>query len=386
VHVRNSRWETPLTPIGLSVLEEGERAMRICNACRYCEGFCAVFPAMERRLTFSEKDLHFLANLCHDCRECFYSCQYAPPHEFALDLPKALAAVRRHTYRKYAWPGVLKTLFQKTGLSVLLGVVAAPVLFLLLVIGFTAPAVVFSEHPPAEGAFYRVVPYAAMTGLFGVLGLGASVALLAGLFKFWGDMGESLGSALSPKALRRAVVESLSLRYLDGGGGGCAYPRDVPSQARRWFHHLTFYGFMLCLAATVTAAAYHHFLGWEAPYPLLSVPVILGTVGGVGLLLGPAGLLWLKRIHQPQPDDRVQAKMDTAFLVLLFQTSLTGFLLLAFRHTVAMGALLAIHLGVVAGLFITLPYGKFVHAIYRFAALARNALEEERAARRQPHP
>ena len=28
--------------------------MTICNACRYCEGYCAVFPAMEKRLTFSD--------------------------------------------------------------------------------------------------------------------------------------------------------------------------------------------------------------------------------------------------------------------------------------------------------------------------------------------
>ncbi|MEA7586048.1 hypothetical protein ONO39_27010, partial [Salmonella enterica subsp. enterica serovar Anatum] len=25
---------------------EVERVMQVCNACRYCEGFCAVFPAM----------------------------------------------------------------------------------------------------------------------------------------------------------------------------------------------------------------------------------------------------------------------------------------------------------------------------------------------------
>jgi citrate/tricarballylate utilization protein len=51
-------------------------------------------------------------------------------------------------------------------------------------------------------------------------------------------------------------------------------------------------------------------------------------------------------------------------------------LLLAFRETAAMGVLLGAHLGIVMGLFISLPYGKFAHAIYRFAALIRNAVEE----------
>ena len=70
--------------------------------------------------------------------------------------------------------------------------------------------------------------------------------------------------------------------------------------------------------------------------------------------------------------------MDVAFLVLLFLTSLTGLLLLGFRETAAMGMLLVIHLGVVAGLFITLPYGKFAHVVYRYAALVRYSIEQRR--------
>ena len=34
--------------------QEVARVMQICNACRYCEGFCAVFPAMTRRRHFNE--------------------------------------------------------------------------------------------------------------------------------------------------------------------------------------------------------------------------------------------------------------------------------------------------------------------------------------------
>ena len=87
--------------------------MSICNACRYCEGFCAVFPALERRLTFTGQDLGYLANLCHDCRECYYSCQYAPPHEFNLNVPQTLASLRRESYSQYAWPGFLVGLLGK---------------------------------------------------------------------------------------------------------------------------------------------------------------------------------------------------------------------------------------------------------------------------------
>jgi citrate/tricarballylate utilization protein len=67
--------------------------------------------------------------------------------------------------------------------------------------------------------------------------------------------------------------------------------------------------------------------------------------------------------------------------VLLLLVSATGLALVFLRETRAMGVLLAVHLGVVLALFLTLPYGKFVHALYRFAALVRFHLE-----RRRPRP
>ena len=53
-----------------SAIAEARRQLHICNACRYCEGFCAVFPAMTRRLSFDSADVHYLANLCYNCGAC----------------------------------------------------------------------------------------------------------------------------------------------------------------------------------------------------------------------------------------------------------------------------------------------------------------------------
>jgi citrate/tricarballylate utilization protein len=58
-------------------------------------------------------------------------------------------------------------------------------------------------------------------------------------------------------------------------------------------------------------------------------------------------------------------------------TSLTGMALLIWRATPAMGPLLALHLGMVFALFIAMPYGKFVHGIYRTVALVRYARERQ---------
>jgi citrate/tricarballylate utilization protein len=362
----------------LELVEEGQRLMRICNACRYCEGFCAVFPALERRLEFTEGDLHYLANLCHNCGSCYYSCQYAPPHEFQLNFPKTLAEIRAATYQTHAWPGWLGALFQRNGLAVGFVAAATLALFLSVMTLVIDRSVLFSAHPDRTGAFYAVLPHTVMAFAFGAVGLLLAVALIVGFIRFWRDGGEPLSSFLTPGAFGAAVWDVLRLKQLDGGGEGCTYPDDQPSLARRRFHHLTFYGFMLCLASTTVAAIYHYVFGWPAPYPFWSLPVLLGSVGGAGLLLGPAGLLWLKARRDPALQDPRQVGMDAGFLVMLFVTSLTGLLLLILRETRAMGVVLAVHLGVVMALFLMLPYGKFVHAIYRFAALVRFHLERRR--------
>ena len=85
---------------------EVARQLQICNACRYCEGFCAVFPAMTRRLEFPKADVHFLANLCHNCGACLHACQYAPPHEFAVNIPQAMATVRSRGRSARAGPAL----------------------------------------------------------------------------------------------------------------------------------------------------------------------------------------------------------------------------------------------------------------------------------------
>ena len=369
---------SPLEGIPLELVDEGRRMASICNACRYCEGYCAVFPALERRLSFAEGDLAYLANLCHDCGSCYYACQYAPPHEFQLNFPKMLAQLRGETYKRYAWPGTLARAFERNGLVVSLITAASLALFLLAMTIAIDRSVLFAAHPDREGSFYAVIPHAVMAYAFGAVFLFAIFALFIGSTRFWRDTKEEARDLLSPGPFGHSVADALQLSYLGGGGEGCTYPDEKPSHLRSWLHHFSFYGFMLCFAATCVATIYHYVLGWKAPYPFWSLPVLLGTVGGVGLLIGPAGLLWLKGIRDPALSDATQTGMDVGFLVLLLLVSATGLILLALRETAAMGVLLAAHLGAVMALFITLPYGKFVHAVYRFAALVRYHLERKR--------
>ncbi len=354
-----------------SALREADRLMTICNACRYCEGLCAVFPAMEMRFTFGDGDLNYLANLCHQCGACYTDCQYSPPHEFNVNVPAALAKLRNDSYAQYAWPRALSRTFERNGLIVTLLAAASTAAFVLGCVAFADQAALFSAN---AGDFYKVMPHNAMVGLFGVVALYVVVAFWMSLRAFWLDInGDAPRAGFA--AFGRAVADTMHLTYLHGGGGGCTSEDDAPSSARRIFHHLTFYGFLLCFAATCVATLYHYVFGWHAPYPIVSLPVLLGIAGGVGLLIGPVGLFTLSRKRDPILVDTAGKSMDTAFIAMLFLTSLTGFFLMILRGTSVMGILLAIHLGVVLGLFLSLPYGKFVHGLYRFLALVKYASE-----------
>lgn len=354
---------------------EVARLLQICNACRYCEGYCAVFQAMTRRLEFPLADVDYLANLCHGCGACLHACQYAPPHEFGVDVPRAMARVRVDTYANHAWPAALGVLYRRNGLAISLALATGIGLLLLLVLARTGAL----THPPLAGDFYAILPHGLLVSVFGAVFGYALLALGIGAVRFWRGLAPGAASAA---AAAEAAHDALALRYLDGGHGeGCNDEDDAFTLRRRRFHHLTFYGFLACFASTGVATIYHYGLGWSAPYPLTSLPVLLGVAGGAGLLVGPAGLLWLNLKRHPLHGDPAHHGMDRGFIALLMLASATGLALLAWRDTSAMAALLAVHLGVVLALFAILPYGKFAHGVYRCAALLKWAIEK-----RQPNP
>jgi citrate/tricarballylate utilization protein len=364
--------------VATTAAAELDRVLTICNACRYCEGFCAVFPAMERRLEFSQGDLHFLANLCHNCGACLHSCQYAPPNAFAVNVPRAMAELRGETYARMAWPAPLATLYRHQGPWIALALAGALALLLFLATRFGAS---LDQPTSAPGDFYAVIPHGVLVALFGGVALWVMLAFAVGVSRFWRGLPVQPDAVPLASAAAEAAAHAASLRYLDGGGMGCNDASDRPTHWRRRFHHATFYGFLSCFAATCVATVYHYALGWPAPYPFLSLPVALGTLGGIGLLVGPAGLWWLNRRRDPLHGDARQGPMDIGFIALLLATSATGLVLLAVRATSAMPVLLAVHLACVLALFATLPYGKFAHAVYRVAALLKDAIEKRQPRR-----
>ena len=354
--------------------KEVARQLQICNGCRYCEGFCAVFPAMTRRLEFGKADIHYLANLCHNCGACLHACQYAPPHEFAINVPKSMATVRGQTYADYAWPKALGGLYKSNGLTVSMALALSLSLFLMLALQSNGTL----WGGPVQNGFYAIFPHNLMVSMFAPIFLWSVLALALGVIKFWREVTPATsGAPLSSPAAAEAAHDALRLKYLGGGhGDGCNNEDDAFSLARKRAHHLTFYGFMLCFAATSVATIYHYVLNLPAPYDFTSLPKILGTAGGISLTLGTLSLWRLNLARDPNHGDAQQRPMDRGFIALLFFISVTGLALMLSKNTAAMPVLLAVHLGMVMALFLTLPYGKFAHGIFRTAALLRFAVEK----------
>jgi citrate/tricarballylate utilization protein len=360
----------------LELFAEANRQLTICNACRYCEGLCPVFPAMEIRRSFTPNDIRYLANLCHDCRACQQACMFTEPHEFAISFPRIMSEVRMESYEHWSWPGFLAKSFATTSKGTLLGFLVA--LVVLAVVLFTIPADSLLGVHRGAGSFYAVVSYTAMLVPAIFLALYGAMIWLQGGIRFWVDREERAGGSIAG-SLPRALWNSLTVKYLGGGGAGCSYPQQTPNQWRRAFHILTVAGFFSDLVSTTLAFVYQDMLHHLPPYALTSLPVLFGTVGGVALLVGTAGLLVLKALS-----DRGQAaehaySLDYAFLVFLGLAALTGLILLVFRSHAGMGVLLILHLSMVAALFATAPYGKFVHVVYRTFALLRFQMESEGA-------
>ena len=359
---------------GLDLFQEANRQLIVCNACRYCEGYCPVFRAIETRRDFSQGDVFYLSNLCHDCRACYYACMFTPPHEFAINIPKILAEARMETYQRWSWPGFLARAFKDRAITVVLAVAVAA-LVLVLSILLTPFASLFTIHR-GPGAFYEVVPYIAMVigGVF--LFFYAIAVWLHGGARFWSETRSVLHQPGGVTALASAFTAALGLRYLKGGGPGCFYPDERPSSVRRIYHSLTSWGLLSDFVATTLAFIYQDFFHRLPPYPLTSAPVFFGSVGGVALIVGTGGLIWFKLRSDREPEGAGASGMDYVFLVTLGLTALTGMLTLIFRAMPAMGSMLILHLALIAALFVTAPYGKFVHFVYRSLALIRYEIEQ----------
>lgn len=364
---------------GPELMTEARRQLSVCNACRYCEGYCATFLALERRPALTDGDISLIANICHDCRGCFQACMFTPPHQFAIEIPQLLSAVRAETYRTYAWPRRAAALFGLSGRASLGGALVGLVFLTVVALLAGEPSRLLKADPEA-GSFYRIIPFEVMVGAAAMAALGALALWVRGSILFARDAGIGLRSLADPRELVAVAREAVTLRWMKGGGDGCYYPQPQrTSESRRLLHAMVVVGFIAANVSTSLAALSQHMLGLEPPLPVDSPPVLFGILGGILMVAGTTGLIYLKGRSATGLIAKEMLRMDWAFLIVFDLVSITGFLTLFFRETPLMSAMLLLHLAALAALVVTVPYGKFTHVLYRLLALfqTRRDLVEE---------
>jgi citrate/tricarballylate utilization protein len=288
-----------------------------------------------------------------------------------MNIPGILSTTRLETYREYTWPKSSRFAFDHPivaavgleGVGILLSLIVA--LLYVGPVGLSVP----------QSSIYAVFPEALMIGGGLVLGGYVVTAALVGLTRFWRDSHGPFRKLLDARAFFAATYEVLIHKYFQGGGGGCSYPSEKGSYTRLPFHSLVFFGFLSAFIATLTAAVYEHLLGVQPPYSLVSPPVLFGVAGGVAMIGGASVLIFLKERSDKSLAESRMLSLDYAFVLVLDLASITGLLTLALRGTSLFGPVVVVHMGTVVAFFVSAPYGKFIHYVYRYAALVKNQLE-----------
>lgn len=357
---------------------EAVRQFTICNSCRYCEGYCAVFPAIESKNSYDNSYIDYVANLCHDCRNCYYACPYTSPHEFSINIPLLLSSIRIKNYVKYTYPEkVSRSFFEKpitSGIVVTILSIIVTWIFALLI---ENPSRIFQKYT-YSGSFYVILPYWITIALgFTLLGYVITIMGISS-FKYWRTI-RNPNSSVSLSAFTKALWDSISHKYFKGGDAGCDYPDMFSGYRRLYAHFSLFLGFILTALSTISAAIYQNVLSLFPPYPYLSLPVIFGTLGGILIIISTSTLTYHKRKGgRENLVERKMIKLDVFLLALLALISITGIAVLILRNTEYMGAILITHVGITISFFALAPYSKLIHIPYRILSLTRYRIERSR--------
>lgn len=351
----------------------GGDALKYCYQCGTCTAVCPITPdvnpfprkemlwaqwGLKERLT-ADPD----AWLCHGCGDCTAYCpRGAKPSE-------VMAALRSYSITHHAVPTFFGKALSSPAYIPLL--IAIPVLVMLLGFALTGG---FSI-PPGPVAYAKIVPFLAIeiigNGFFLLAMIGAGI----GLAKFWRGMREqqeALGT-LSPAGESRAPTESLLRIAVAVVRETLAHRRFREcgeARARSWQHAGMFYGFLLLFTASLGRMFYHYAFGNSAELSLTDPVKVIGNLGGLAMLGGLAGVM-LARFGR-MAGVSTSSYFDWFLIWALFMATISGFASQAVRLGGGVSSAYytyLVHLVFVFVLLIYLPYSKFAHLLYRFAAL-----------------
>jgi quinone-modifying oxidoreductase subunit QmoC len=361
---------SPIPAFRKELARRGAAAASRCMQCATCSAVCdlatvdATFP--RRQVLWAQWGLadRLAADpsvwLCHQCNDCTARCpRDARPGD-------AMQAIRALLVERLGAPGFLARLVGRADVTwpILLGV---PVLFLALLVralnGFAVPRtpLVYSDVVPQWLIYAVFLPAAAFAVLASAVG--ARRAWTA-----WGEAQPRSGGLL--RGLAAVAADILLHRRF----GSCTAARP-----RRAGHLLLLWGFLGALATTSLLGVLIDVLGVHTPLPQVHPVKLLGNLSAVLLAVG---VVWLAVNRAGNEAAAGASRAFDVFLValvtLLVFSGVGAELGRMFLPPSTALALYVLHLGMVLSLFLTFPFSKLAHALYRTLAMAHERLTADK--------
>ncbi|HHQ47602.1 MAG TPA: hypothetical protein ENK19_01795 [Acidobacteria bacterium] len=344
----------------------GDTAQR-CFQCATCSAVCSLAPDERpfprRQMLMAQWGLidRLAADpavwLCHQCNDCTVRCpRNARPGD-------VLQAVRSMVVERLATPAWMGRLVGKARSTwpVLLG---TPILFWVVLLGLTGHL----AWPAHVTAFEQVVPHLLIYSVF----LPVATWVLAVTFLEGGRFWAFLGSSGPP---RKGSFLGALLPVLGEIGTHRRFADCEAARPRRTGHLLLMWGFVGAAVTSGLLVIALYGFGSKMPLPLGHPFKILGNVSAVLLVAGVTVLSW-QRLARPEVSGSTTA-FDTFFLTVVLLVIATGVLSEIARFALPgsmAGGIYVAHLSFVLTLFLTFPYSKFAHVLYRTLAMTHERM------------
>jgi quinone-modifying oxidoreductase subunit QmoC len=368
--------------------KRGGEAVTRCYQCATCSSVCELAPAgapfPRRQVLWAQWGLvdRLTADpgpwLCHQCNDCSVRC----PRDVAPG--DIMAAVRGMIVELLAFPRAFGKLVANARTTWPL-LVFGPLLFWILLLGATGHLVIPAVDPhlgALDGRFHyeALVPHYLIYAVYFTATAWVLIAFWVSGRRFWrllGSNAERRGSFVA------SLVPVLGEIATHQRFSKC--DRGVPK--RHWGHFLLMWGFVGAAVTSGFAVLYLYkdtvflswlHLGYSYPVPLDHWVKWLGNFSAVLLVLG--GILLYANRLSPTTDRLVGATtgFDRFFLYTVLGVVATGVLTETFRFvavpTVLAAVVYVVHLGIVLTLFLTFPYSKFAHLVYRSLAMVHERM------------
>ncbi|MBI5524820.1 MAG: quinone-interacting membrane-bound oxidoreductase complex subunit QmoC [Deltaproteobacteria bacterium] len=337
-----------------------------CYQCATCSSVCQLapddgpFPRRQMALAqwgFGDELVSDPAVwLCHQCNDCTVRCpRDAKPGD-------VMQTVRSLVVEKLAAPSFMGRLVARAGSTwpLLLGV---PFLFWVAALY----GVNGLQFPAELKGFREIVPHWLIYVVFyPVSGLAALAMLVSGV-RFWNMLGSRAARSGSFFGnLIPVLIEIATHKRF----GSCE-----AASSRRWGHFALLWGFVFAAATAGFAVLAETVLKTATPLPLVHPIKLLGNTSAVLLLVGGAIVVYNRLIGGNRTG--ASTAFDNFFLGLVLLLIVTGVLTEAgrFAFPPALAAwVYIVHLTAAVSLFVTFPYSKFAHFVYRALAMVHERM------------